>query len=84
MADRAVYQTRKDEWGNITALGGPFGHVTHVDAIAHIEADMERYYVPLDDGSGAPVEIASGSLGKYLRTNWDGLARNNLVDLPDL
>lgn len=83
MPDRAVYQSAKDEWGNIVSLCGPFGRASHVDVIAHIEGGLEHYYIPLDDGSGRPIEVVDGPMGKYLRANWDGSPRNNLVDLPD-
>lgn len=83
MPDHPVYQTGKDRWGNITALGGPFGQVSHVEAILAIEHGFAQYFVPLTDGTAVPVEVRNGPLGKYLRTNWDGQQRNNLVDLPD-
>jgi hypothetical protein len=83
MADRAVYRTTKDQFGNIVALSGEFGLVSHTDAINDIEQGVERYWVPLEGGTGALVEVAAGPHGKYLRANWDGKQRNNLVDLPD-
>ena len=55
----------------------------HPDAILSIQRGIDLYYVPLDGGSGSVVEVAKGALGAYLRTNWDGTGRNNLVDLPD-
>ena len=78
-----MYRTRKDPWGNIVALGGEFGVISHPDAILSIERGVDLYYVPLDGGVGSIIEVANGPLGKYLRTNWDGQGRNNLVDLPD-
>lgn len=83
MADRAVYRTAKDKFGNIVALWGEFGTVGHTDAIADIERGTHRYWVPLQGGAGAMVEVVDGVFGKYLRTNWDGKQRNNLADLPD-
>ena len=83
MADRAVYRTSKDQFGNIVALWGEFGTVSHLDAIDDIEHGVERYWVPLNGGAGSIVEVAAGAHGKYLRTNWDNSGRNNLVDLPD-
>lgn len=83
MADRAVYKTGKDQFGNILALSGEFGTVSHIDAIADIEHGVERYFVPLTGGTAAVIEVAEGQYGKYLRTNWDGQPRNNLADLPD-
>lgn len=84
MADRPVYETRKDNWGNIVVLGGDFGAIGYLDAISEIERGLERYFVPLQGGAQAPVEVRQGAQGKYLRANWDRTERNNLVDLPDL
>ena len=84
MSELPVYRTRKDQWGNIVALGGEFGVVTHSDAIIGIQRGIDVYYVPLGNGSGAVVEVRSGQFGEYLRSNWDGQGRNNLVDLPDV
>lgn len=78
-----MYRTRKDQWGNIVALGGEFGVVSHPDAILSIDRGIDIYYVPLGAGAGAVVEVREGPLGKYLRSNWDGQGRNNLADLPD-
>lgn len=83
MADRAVYRTTKDQFGNIVALWGEFGTVGHLQAIGDIERGAERYWVPLNGGSGAMIEVANGPQGKYLRANWDNSGRNNLVELPD-
>ena len=83
MADRAVYRTAKDNFGNIVGLWGDFGTVSHTDAIDDIEHGVERYWVPLEGGAGSIVEVVNGAYGKYLRTNWDGQQRNNLMDLPD-
>lgn len=83
MPDRAVYRTAKDQFGNIVALWGEFGTVDHTVAIRDIEHGAERYWVPLEGGAGALVEVVNGAYGKYLRANWDGLQRNNLIDLPD-
>ena len=83
MSELPVYRTRKDQWGNIVALGGEFGIISHGDAILSIECNIDLYYVPLDEGAGSIIQVAEGPLGKYLRSNWDGRERNNLVDLPD-
>ncbi|MBX3099354.1 MAG: DUF3892 domain-containing protein [Salinibacterium sp.] len=83
MSELPVYRTRKDQWGNIVALGGEFGVISHDDAILSIERNIDLYYVPLEEGAGSIVEVAVGPLGKYLRSQWDGQGRNNLVDLPD-
>ena len=83
MAELPVYRTRKDQWGNIVALGGEFGIISHADAILSIERGIDLYYVPLDAGAGSIVEVKEGPLGKYLRSNWDSSGGNNLVALPD-
>ena len=84
MADRAVYRTTKDQFGNIVALWGEFGTVPFREAIEAIERGIERYWVPLTGGSGAMIEVGAGAHGKYLRANWDQTGRNNLIDLPDV
>lgn len=84
MAELPVYRTRKDQWGNIIALGGEFGVVSHADAIRSIERGIDVFYVPLEAGTGALVEVRAGQHGKYLRSNWDGQEGNNLRNLPDL
>jgi hypothetical protein len=83
MSELPVYRTRKDQWGNIVALGGEFGVISHPDAILSIERGIDLYYVPLEGGAGAVVEVADGAHGKYLRSQWDNTGRNNLVGLPD-
>ncbi len=83
MSELPVYRTRKDQWGNIVALGGEFGVISHPDAILSIERGIDLYYVPLEGGSGSVIEVARGEFGPYLRAHWDGTGRNNLVDLPD-
>lgn len=83
MSELPVHRTRKDQWGNIVALGGEFGVISHPDAILSIERGIDLYYVPLEGGSGSVIEVARGEFGPYLRSNWDGTGRNNLIDLPD-
>lgn len=83
MAERPVYRTGKDRFGNIVTLAGAFGTVSHTDAISDIEHGAEVYFVPFDGGGGAAIQVAEGQFGKYLRASWDGQQRNNLVDLPD-
>ena len=86
MADRAVTRTRKDRDGDILALCNPgdyWSPRTKADAIRDIEAGIHRYYVPWSDGRRTPIRVVNGPTGKYLRTDRDDTARNNLDDLPD-
>lgn len=78
-----VRKTEKDADGTIVALSGDFGIVETTTAITHIEGGMD-YLVALETGGTARVGVVHGAAGKYLRCNWDGTARNNLLDLPDL
>lgn len=85
MADRAVYQTRKDRDGDILALCSPsesWSPRLKADAIRDIENGIHTYYVPWTDGR-TEIRVVKGPNGKYLRTDRDNTARNNLDDLPD-
>ncbi len=86
MADRPVTHSRKDRLGNITALGKP-GEIwsprLSADAIRDIELGLHSYYVAWPEKWTA-IRVVSGLGGKYLRTDRDGTARNNLDDLPDI
>lgn len=85
MADRAVYKTRKDDDGDILGLcndGAQWSPRRKWDAISDIENGVHTYYVPWKDGR-TEIRVVDGPTGKYLRTDRDGTARNNLDDLPD-
>lgn len=86
MADRPVTHTRKDQVGNITALGCP-NHSWSVRPAASIISDIKSgthtYYVPWVSGRTG-IQVVQGSNGEYLRTDRDGTVRNNLDDLPDI
>lgn len=84
MADRQVLRSRKDKDGDITALcgAGDWSPRLKADAISDIEYGRQTYHV----GSGTSrveIRVVKGSTGKYLRTDPDKTARNNLDDLPD-
>jgi hypothetical protein len=86
MADRRVRQTRKDRDGDITALCNPgegWSPREKTDAIRDIDDKAHTYYVLWSDGIRTEVRVVNGSNGKYLRTDRDSTARNNLDDLPD-
>lgn len=85
MADRAVRQTGKDQWGDITSLkdrGASWSPRSKADAIRDIEQGVHTYYVPWQSGR-TEIRVVNGASGKYLRTDRDDTARNNLDDLPD-
>ena len=87
MEKRIVRATEKDMDGDITALCNNFeswGRVSKTLAILQIEFKMYEYYAR---GIGAykesEIEVVDGPNGKYLRTKPDGIAANNLDNLPD-
>jgi hypothetical protein len=85
MADRAVYRTRKDIYGDILALCNPeefWSPRSKEEAIRDIEQGIHTYYVPWTDGR-TEIRVVRGQSGKYLRTDRDNTVRNNLDDLPD-
>ena len=86
MADRAVYQARKDADGDITALGAPgqsWSPRLKWDAISDIELGLHSYYVPWKIAGRTEIRVVDGPTGKYLRTDRDSTSRNNLDDLPE-
>jgi hypothetical protein len=85
MARRAVTRTSKDADGDITALchpGDAWSPRSKLDAIRDIDTGLHTYYVPWNAGS-TDIAVVEGPNGKYLRTDRDNTARNNLDDLPD-
>ena len=86
MTDRRVTHSRKDRNGDITAIGYP-GQIwsarTKADVISDIERRLHTYYVQWPERR-TEIRVVSGATGKYLRTDRDGTARNNLDDLPNL
>lgn len=85
MADRPVRKTRKNDEGDIMALcddGASWSPRQKADAIQDIESGAHTYHVPWTDGR-TEIRVVQGATGKYLRTDKDSTARNNLDDLPD-
>ncbi|MFB2586964.1 DUF3892 domain-containing protein [Herbiconiux liukaitaii] len=85
MADRAVYKTGKDNYGDITHLcndGASWSPRAKADAIREIESGMHTYYVPWQSGR-TPIRVATRNGVKYLRTDRDNTTKNNLDELPD-
>ncbi len=86
MAARQVRQTRKDKDREITALCNPgqdWSPRLKANAISDIDTGLHTYYVSWPDGARTDVRVVNGPKGKYLRTDRDNTARNNLDDLPD-
>lgn len=84
MASRRVDCTCKDDDGNIVCLGGPdYGQVDKDTAIADIESDTHHYWVAGVNNAPVAVHVVPGHQPPYLRTDPDGIASNNLDDLPD-
>ncbi len=85
MADRRVTHTRKDRHGDITKLcnpGEPGSPRAKLDAIRDIESGTHSYYV-LSSGGRSDIQVVNGPTGKYLHSDPDGEAGNNLDELPD-
>jgi Protein of unknown function (DUF3892) len=85
MSDRAVRQTGKDSYGDITSLcdaGQYWSPRRKADAISDIENGLHTYHVPWQSGR-TEIRVVQGQRGKYLRTDHDATTRNNLDDLPD-
>lgn len=85
MADRAVRQTGKDRFGNITSLadrGQAWSPRASADCIRDIESRTHTYYVPWNSGR-TEIRVVDGPGGKYLRTDRDNTSKNNLDDLPN-
>lgn len=86
MADREVTQTRKDIYGEISALCNPSADWSprpKADAIQDIDSKDHTYYVMWPDRKRTEIRVVQGATGKYLRTDRDETTRNNLYDLPD-
>ena len=86
MADRRITHSRKDRYGNITAIGQPgqyWSPRSAADAIRDIEFGQHTYFVQWPE-KRTEIRVVSGANGKYLRTDRDATTRNNLDDLPDL
>lgn len=85
MAKRHVTASRKDENGDITHLcckGKSWSPRTLIDVISDIELDHHEYYVPWKKKE-TKIHVVNGPIGKYLRSNHDGVEENNLDNLPD-
>ena len=83
--ERQVTHTGKDKDGDITKLCNPsvsWSPRWKSDAIDDIDNGTHTYYV--EDGKGrSDIIVVDGPSGKYLRTDPDGRAENNLDELPD-
>lgn len=87
MADRKVIKSRKDNDGDITALCNAnysWSPRLKADAINDIENNIHTYYVQQPGTSRSDIQVVNDRVkGKYLRTDPDGEADNNLDNLPD-
>lgn len=86
MAKRYVRQSGKDRDGDITRLcnsGEAWSPRGKADAIRDIEGGIQEYWVNWANAPETKIRVVSGTNGKYLRTDRDATARNNLDDLPD-
>ena len=86
MIERKVTNTRKDEKGRVIALCNPvewWSPRTAIEITNDIEESFYTYYVIIG-GQRVLIKVANGSAEKYLRTDPDKTAKNNLDDLPVL
>lgn len=86
MAYREVTKTKKDKYGDITALcnsTAAWSPKLKSMAIMEIEENIHRYFVKVDTKEVAVHVVNDLLRGKYLRTDKDETTRNNLDDLPD-
>lgn len=80
---------RQDPYAAITNVGGvnPDGKnwkLTQAEAIDYIESKGWSFYVERPKGDRVYVEVAVSARGnKYLKTEADGDAPNNLLSLPE-
>ncbi len=82
--ERWVARTNKDENGVIVALcspGASWSPRSKAAAIQDIESGNYRYYVKWTDKT-TEVKVVGSGANRYLRTDRDTTARNNLADLP--
>jgi hypothetical protein len=66
----------------IQAIGGAGWRRSEDDAIRDVERDPTSYFVSVG-GKSVSVIVATHSGRKYLKTETDGYAPNNLLSLPD-
>jgi hypothetical protein len=81
-----TYITRGDSQNaheRITNVWGAFGKMSVQEAIQRIESHQDTFYVS-KDGLMVDVVVAVSRCGnKYIKTNPDGYAPNNLLSLPE-
>ena len=86
MAKRYVRATGKNSEGDITRLcnaGESWSPRSKADAIGDIEGGVHEYWVNWANAPETRIRVVGSGSGKYLRTDRDSTARNNLDDLPD-
>ena len=55
---------------------------SRADAISDIEDGIHEYYVHWGYGIETDIRVVKAPYGKYLRTDRDNMAKNNLDDFP--
>ena len=74
---------RPNPWERIRNIGGAWGKRDQQSAVRDIESRLHTYYVRRN-GHEVEVVVAVSRYGnKYLKTEADGEAPNNLLALPE-
>ncbi|MFZ0566249.1 MAG: DUF3892 domain-containing protein [Chlamydiales bacterium] len=76
---REVKCVKKDEDGDILAIGGDWGLMTREEAIKEIKSGVCEYFVK----NGATEVLIHVISDRYLRTSPDSTIKNNLDFLPE-
>jgi predicted secreted protein len=85
MAKQVTCITKKEHHNpheRIVGIGGAGWWRGEDDAIRDVERDSESYYASVG-GKSVWVIVATHNGRKYLKTQTDGYAPNNLLSLPD-
>ena len=85
MIERQITNTKKDSSGNIVSFCNPdewWSPKSANEILYDIEEVMYLYFVRVD-GQKVEIKVINDLAKKYLRTDPDKTAKNNLDDLPD-
>lgn len=85
--NRYIERSRKTatctQESEIIVVCGRFGHLTKQQVHDHIREGSWIYYSRAPGAPDARVRAMGNGPNRYIQTDADGLAANNLVNLPD-